>query len=337
VIDDRTAIEEKIDKILQSLDQQIRGSEQTLSNLKSLLDPVDQPAREKCLDHLFRLLVNRIRSNSGSDQNTRLRQQQSISILFKILFEYGRVETTLCKIIGFLDVDSSDVTNNWRDFVSHEITSAVYGYSNVLSQNALDVLKEHAALFSNRGNDLARAMPAFLPYVSNLKRAIENAEFSRFEEQIRVRPAAAFHSETDPQVVPKALTPTIESALQEASDYLRNDGKFSPKKAADLLRSSIEESHREILKRLVEQTGSPYTGGEMDGKRREYFRTVGFISKPEEDFFSAIYTLLSQEASHKLIAPRETVLVMEQTVRAYLALLVRRLDQSNAPQLKVGP
>jgi hypothetical protein len=122
------------------------------------------------------------------------------------------------------------------------------------------------------------------------------------------------------------LNPGIDEALKEAAQYLRGGGTFDPKKAADLLRSSIDESHREIVKRLVERTGSPYHGGESDGKRRAYFRTVLFISEPEEKFFSAIYTLLSEEASHKLIAPRETVLVMEQTVRGYLSLLARRLS-----------
>lgn len=71
-----------------------------------------------------------------------------------------------------------------------------------------------------------------------------------------------------------------------------------------------------------------------DGARRAYLRSVGFISEPEEKFFSAIYTLLSEEASHKLIAPRETMLVMEQTVQNYLSLLNRRLSSFVPPSPK---
>lgn len=328
MIDNRAAIEEKIDRILQSLDQQIRGTEQTFANLKNLLDSLDQPAREKCLDHLFKLLVNRIRSKSGSDQTTRMRQQQSIGLLFKMLFEYGRVDTTLCKIIGFLDVDSSDVTNNWMDFVSQEIVSAVYGYSNVLSQNALDVLKEHAALFSNRENDLARAMPAFLPYVSNLRRAIESAEFSRFEQQLRGPqvPETVVEIDTSQSVAAAVLNPSISAAMKEAAEYLRSEGVFNPKKAADLMRTSIDESHRALVNRLVALTNTQCADPNKDGARRAYLRKIGFITEPEEKFFSAIYTLLSEEASHKLIAARETMLVMQQTVHNYLLLLNRRLS-----------
>ena len=113
--------------------------------------------------------------------------------------------------------------------------------------------------------------------------------------------------------------------MREAREYLRSDGILDPKKAADLMRTSIDESHREIVTKLVTLTGRPYTGANRDGARRAYFREVGFVSEPEEKFFSAIYSLLSEEGSHKLIAPRETMLVMEQTVMSYLLLLLRRL------------
>jgi len=180
-------------------------------------------------------------------------------------------------------------------------------------------------------------MPALLSYVAELKRAIEKAEFTRFERQLR----SAIQVAPTPKVTEEkselaALNPNIEEALKEAGEYLRGGETFGPKKfnskkAADLLRSCLDEAHREIVKRLVEKTGSPYAGGEKDGSRRQYFRNVGFISEPEEKFFSAIYTLLSEEATHKLIAPRETVLVMGQTVQSYLLLLVRRLS-SFSPQ-----
>jgi hypothetical protein len=52
---------------------------------------------------------------------------------------------------------------------------------------------------------------------------------------------------------------------------------------------------------------------------------AGFINKDEETFISCVYTLISREGVHKLVAPRETVLVMERTVRDLLTLLLRRL------------
>ena len=330
---DDLATFESIDRILQSLDQQTRGFEQTLTNLKNLLGPLDDARRDRCLNHLFILLVKQIRGKSATDNNWLERQRKSIGILFKVLFEFGRVEPTLCRIIAYLDVDNSDVVNNWIACVSSEITSAVYTYSDDLSPGALETLKAHVAVFSHPGSELARAMPALSPYVIQLNRAIENAEFSRFERQLsKASSVTPAQKSPDEQSDFAALTPGIEGALKEASAYLRSQGTLDPKKAADLLRSSIDESHREIVGRLVERTGLPYRGGERDGKRREYFRTVLFISEPEEKFFSAIYTLLSEEASHKLIAPRETILVMEQTVRSYLSLLIRRLSSFSPPK-----
>lgn len=333
-MDDLAAVEEKIDWILRMLDRGTRGPEQTLTNLKDLLSQLDQPQRDKCLDYLFELLVRQTRQRSTTDPNQLGKQRNSIGLLFKALFEFGRVEPTLCKILAYIDVSNSDVVNNWMNCVFPEITSAVYAYSNEMSQGTLDALKEHVALYSHPGTDLARAMPAVSPHVHQLSGAIESAEFSRFEQQLRnASSATAARKVPDKQSEFAALNPRIEEALKEASEYLHSGGTFDPKKAADLLRSSIDESHREIVKRLAESTGLPYSGGEKDGKRREYLRAMLFISEPEEKFFSAIYTLLSEEASHKLIAPRETVLVVEQTVRSYLLLLVRRLSSFSPPKL----
>jgi hypothetical protein len=59
-------------------------------------------------------------------------------------------------------------------------------------------------------------------------------------------------------------------------------------------------------------------------------REGGFITQPEEVFFSAIYSLISREASHRLIAPRETVLLLQRTVFSYLLLLSERLHKHRA-------
>src|SRR5258708_4116358 len=168
----------------------------------------------------------------------------------------GGVEPSRCKIVGYLGVNSADIVNKWISCVSAEIPSAVYTYSDDLSSGALEALKSHAALFFYPGSDLARAMPALSPYVIQLNRAIENAEFSRFEQHLlKASSVAPAHKASDEQSDFTALNPSIEGALKEAAVYLRSEGTFDPKKAADLLRSSIDESHREIVRRLVDRTG----------------------------------------------------------------------------------
>jgi len=89
----------------------------------------------------------------------------------------------------------------------------------------------------------------------------------------------------------------------------------------------MDEAHREIVRRLESLSSRPYKGEDKDGTRRAYMRDVGFISQPEEELFSAIYSFISREASHKLIAPRETVLLLHHTVTSYLLLLTERLDK----------
>lgn len=42
-----------------------------------------------------------------------------------------------------------------------------------------------------------------------------------------------------------------------------------------------------------------------------------FINEHEKKFFTAIYGLISNKSNHELDVPKETVLVMERTVRDY--------------------
>jgi hypothetical protein len=326
-------IETKIDKILESQDRGIRESEHTLENLKTLLSPLDQSLRGHALDYLFELLVRRIRQKPATDQNSIDKQQRSIIVLFRIQYAFGRVDRTLCKILGFLNIDDPNVVGNWLNCVTNEMSYAVYHYSDSLEQGTLNVLKAHLVLYSHPGSDFARAMPAFLPFVSQMNRAVDNAEFSRFERELRTSsPSVATRVQVSDQATMAGLSSAVVEAMKEAAECLRNDGPFNPKKAADLMRASIEESHRDIVKRLVVATGTPGTDLRKDGARRAYLRRVGFISEAEEKFFSAIYTLLSEEGSHQLVAPRETMLLMEQTVLGYLSLLIRRLSGFVPPQ-----
>jgi hypothetical protein len=266
------------------------------------------------------------------------RQRKSIGILFKTLFEFGHVDAVLCKIVAYLDVDSADVVNNWMNYVFQEITSAVYLYSNDLSQGALETLKAHVALYTHPGADLARAMPALAPCVLQLNRAVESAEFSRFEQQIKgTSPSRPTTEDVSEQLASAGLGSDVVGAMREAAEYLRSDGPFNPKKAADLMRASMEETGRDIVARLGVLSGTRYGGSDKDFDRRAYLRKVRFINVAEEKFLGAVYGLLSGEGAHKLVAPRETMLVMERTVQDYLLLLVRRLSDFTPPKPGTNP
>ena len=127
----------------------------------------------------------------------------------------------------------------------------------------------------------------------------------------------------------------IKTAMEEADTYLKGTGQFDPKHAADLIRACMDETHRGVVSELQKLTGQEYEGPDKDGHRRTYMRKMAFINEDEENFFSSIYTLISREGTHRLLAPKETVLVMERTVRDYLLLLLRRLvaRRSSPPEI----
>ena len=100
------------------------------------------------------------------------------------------------------------------------------------------------------------------------------------------------------------------------------------------MRSSMDETHRFVVDGLSELKGEPYPGSNKDADRRTYMRKLEFISPAEEKFFSCIYSLISEEASHKLVAPRESMLVMHTTIYNYLLLLLKRLNDLANVQLR---
>ncbi len=88
----------------------------------------------------------------------------------------------------------------------------------------------------------------------------------------------------------------------------------------------MDETHRSIVEELAKIKQESYPGKNKDFDRSAYMRQVGFISPPEEKFITCVYSLISEEASHKLEAPKETVLVLQATVHNYLLLLLKRLS-----------
>jgi hypothetical protein len=186
-------------------------------------------------------------------------------------------------------------------------------------------------------------IPSYVSGAANLERAIEDLEFKRFEKALSHEASAATASwrqlsqpsdareQLETYLAELNLDPSIGKAMMEARNYLSTQGAFDPKKAADLIRSSMDQMHCGIVAALTKLTSQAFTGKESDGTRRQYMRKVGFITPAEETFFSAVYSLISQEGTHKLDAPKETVLVLERTISDYLLLLARRLSDRRRP------
>lgn len=176
--------------------------------------------------------------------------------------------------------------------------------------------------------------PSAVSALEQLERTAEQIEFDRFAKNLSdgATSPRRVGAPVEERAGDTGLSLKVASALKEAEQRLRSNGEFDPKTAADLIRTAMEEAHREFVTALESVTGKPYGGDDKDGARRNYMREAGFITQPEEVFFSAIYSLISREGSHRLMAPRETVLLLHQTVFSYLLLLTERL-RKHSPTL----
>lgn len=339
---DDLQIRRNIDKIFESYGRGFRDFFNTVNNLQNLHNTLDLAGRDKFFDHLFFQLTELLKSSPDAMAAPgRAPIPSRIGLIVKAIGDFGPADTLFLKLFGYLDVENVTVTGNWEREVFSEMTSAIYLQPGRLSQDAVNALKDRARLYaepSHSGLAGIYVPPALATRAAEFVSAIENREFSEFEAALKKSAVPATSESTalsSAEPLERILSisgidTNAASAMTRAREYLAGSSTFDPKTAADLIRSSIDEVHREIVRAIGQAKAILIPPKDSDGERRAFMRKTGFISAAEEKFFSAIYALLSEEASHRLIAPKETILVLEQTVRDYFLLLARRISEFKA-------
>lgn len=252
-------------------------------------------------------------------------------VIIRAVSKFGPTAELPARVFGLLRWNEPDTMEFWARHLCGELSYSMYHNARRFSKATLDQAKSYSATYTytQHCQSIGGAPPQRLvDAVSNLGATIDRMEYERFAAEIE---GPQQESADKPWRGATSLTasgvPTaVALAMGRAMKDLESSDPFDAKAAADLIRTSMDEAHRAVISELEGMTGRKCERPEKDGPRREYMRDVGFISRPEETFFSAIYKLLSEEAVHKILAPKETVLVMEVTVRNYLLLLFRRLS-----------
>jgi hypothetical protein len=343
---DEVEFRSKIDKILDFHRKGLRDIDESVTNLSNLCATLDTGFQDKVFDYLFSVLVRHLSQVPLPETNERVRNPSVIRVIMRAISQFGPAPRMFNQLFGYLDSDNSTVTKNWGDEVFPELVIAIYAQPDRLPHSALNEIKANTVLHSaqfRRNLISGGPIPSYVSGAANLERAIEDLEFKRFEQALSHEASAADASrrqlsqpsdareQLEAYLAELNLDPSIGKAMMEARNYLSTQGAFDPKKAADLIRSSIDQMHRGIVVALTKLTSQAFAGKESDGSRRQYMRKLGFITPAEETFFSAVYSLISQEGTHKLDAPKETVLVLERTISDYLLLLARRLSDRRRP------
>jgi hypothetical protein len=117
---------------------------------------------------------------------------------------------------------------------------------------------------------------------------------------------------------------TLARSLDEAERlYHDNGSEFNLKASMGHLRSFLEGFHREILPAAHARFGGVcpkrWGGGLL------YLRASGVLSQAEEAFASSLYTLISDEGVHPLVAEREYARLFRNVVIEYALLLLSKL------------
>lgn len=252
-------------------------------------------------------------------------------VLIRAISAFGPTSELPARVFARLVWSDVPAMEYWAQHLCNELSYSMFHNAQRFSQATLDQAKGYCATYSyEQAAQLAGTTfpQKLVDAVRALEKSIDYVEYGRFEAGIKMAQQESEDrhlAEGTPASV-QGIPPKVAAAMKRAKQYLGSSDPFDAKAAADLIRASMDEAHRAVVSELEEMTGRKYEHPNKDGFRRAYMRDAAFISRAEEVFFSAIYTLLSEEAAHKILAPKETVLVMETTVESYLHLLFRRLE-----------
>jgi hypothetical protein len=288
-----------------------------VAQLRKKLSDTEAVELRMALRHLFEVSDMTTRNEGG-------RMVNMAALTLSCLAELCPAQQLLELVLSRFPIGNESMIEIWVREMLPELQWNLIRCPERVDADAINRIKAQAALVRASTHTYP---PSAVSALEQLERTAEHIEFERFANNLSTGAAAPRDATGD-----AALGPKVTGALMEASQRLRSDGEFDPKTAADLIRTAMEEAHREFVTELEVVTKTPYAGDDKDGARRNYMRAVSFITKPEEVFFSAIYGLISREGSHRLIAPRETVLLLHQTVFSYLLLLTERLRKYKARQ-----
>ena len=334
---DAAELQKMADRILDRYLQGRRQGSYTVDNLVALLTTAQEHRahllhclRDRLLDALVRPPVELA--------SRMVRDPSVIEVVMDTFAQVGEAQSLFLQLFEYFPPEEPILLRNWTRQVLPTMTSAVLLHRDQLPSSFLASLKAQCELYIQDPRrqlfGIDQLHEGLLLAVTQLKDAIEDVEFSEFEAKLKAA-AKTLGSSPPIDVAPQdqegitgRVPRQIAEALSKADDCLRSKGQFDPKIAGDLLRTSIDVAHRAIVDELC-SSEAPFSGQDKDGARREYLREQGFISPAEEKFFSSVYTLISNEGTHRLDAPRETFLLMHQTVAGYIELLFQRLTSRN--------
>ena len=123
-----------------------------------------------------------------------------------------------------------------------------------------------------------------------------------------------------------AFTETLAHSLNEAERLYQEGGsEFSLKTSMGHLRSFLEILHEDAFPVLHAKYGGTLPKGW--GVGLAYLRHHQVFSGSEEKFAAGLYTLISDQAVHPLVAEREYARLFRNVVIEYALLFLRKLEK----------
>jgi hypothetical protein len=319
-------LQQNVDRIMDAHRRGLRDKLQTVESLRTLFTTLtEDDQRELCEQLGYKLRTEAI----GITKIVRSVPVDVVGVTLLALARFGPTEHLAELVFSRIRLDNPKETETWAREVYQDFRFCLYQYGDRFTDHTLTQIRQSSADYRPTNKSLPLPL---IEALTDLEVTVDNIELGRFERSLRH--AESKQSSEAADLVPgiSKLHPKVGAAMREAEEYLRSVGELDAKKAADLMRSSIDETHRFVVDELSKLKGEPYSGSRKDADRRLYMRRLEFISPAEEKFFSCIYSLISEEASHKLVAPRESMLVMHTTIHSYLLLLLRRMkDLADVP------
>jgi hypothetical protein len=270
-------LRENIARILDAHRQGHRDKLQTVEMLRMLFGSISEADQAELCEQLGQVL----RTEPLGTKVLRGMGVNIVGVVLLALARFGPTQHLADFVFGRIRFEDSEAMEIWAREVCPDFRYCLYENGDRFADESLSRMESDLGKY--RPPD--RSLPLqLIEALTELKFILEDIKLTRFEQSLR-RTATEHRvkaSDLESSLVGLGFNSKIAAAMKDAEAHLHSDGEFEPKKAADLLRTCMDETlventiePREIARLLGPQgrTGARISNGSCARAREKHARS----------------------------------------------------------------
>lgn len=230
--------------------REYRKGRETVDETVKLLEALHRRQSSSDEEILLNWLWSELQEDFLRVKNGKAAQNTVFPIVIYAWAQFGNTALLAPKIFSLLTWNNPSDVEVWVKQVAPAFSYALQKYASRFSEPTISLIKSYAApyKFAKDAQLYGRLFDATLAEaVTRIDEIIERTGFEKFKRSLLGRVSKTNSGADLMELLAElGLDPGVADAMKRANDYLETPGTFEPKAAADLIRTSIDEMHRQM-------------------------------------------------------------------------------------------